>query len=394
MTLERTEAAGRASGRQVTLRVKQSLWGFTPLPRLGSAVLVSAVSFALICDATVALMQDSPAVNSLFEAAAVMSVALFMWRPPLAASLLSVAGFAAHGLSIAGSYSLLLAVVAGLTVYTCSRLVSLTYFGASALWVVIALVDGDQIEVGGAIAVAAVGTLSGVIGFSFRRWRLKERALAADNVRLADEASRAITAERERIVDELHNIISHDLTVVLMHARALEFVDTSEGRQQSERAIASASAQALTDIRRMMRLVQHGSEQGESTLEPIREVVCSASKELHNAGIETRLDVPQSITPISNTINTALVHIVRECTTNILKHVPDAREAVLSIQNEGGRVRLRIENDRAPVTGKLIAESSGYGLERLRERVDFLGGNLSVDKSASRWIVDVALPHT
>ncbi len=376
--------------------LRKTLWDSAQLNKYGRLGLISVVTVALISNALISFTGASEAPRTLAETGLLLAIGCFALRPPIAAIALVLAGVAAIGTDTAGAYVLAVAAVAGLVVFTCSTLLSIGYLVAVSAWAVIAEFATDSLNEGASIGMIAIGLASAGVGWALRSSRHRERALAADVDRLTQETARAIQGERDRIADELHNIIAHDITIVVMHARTLELLDDQEERSRSTEVITTAATQALTDIRRMLRIA-HGmssaSPDVDAADEPIAETLRAIHRELSDLCGDLDLEVPARVR-VSTAINATLRHVARECATNIMKHAPHSPRVRIRLLQEADTVSLTIANAPGRPGTAQSGSATGYGLDRMAHRVELLGGTFTAGMNGGDWVVSATVPSS
>ncbi|MDQ0028964.1 sensor histidine kinase [Arthrobacter bambusae] len=374
----------------------RGFWTFATLPVGARRALAAVVGVALLADGVLAFLARTPLPTAIVDIGALIAIGAFAWRPRVAATVLATWGLVATLLGAGGSYSLAVAISVGLVTSTCGRWLSVSYCVATVAWAIVAEGFGQGFVQGGGVGGVAVGVASGLIGWGFRGGRARESQLAADIDRLKRESASAVQMERDRIADELHNIIAHDITTVVMQARAFELVDDPVSRDTSRRAITDAATQALTDIRRMLRLVQGRDEAvggaGAGTVS-LSATLESLSLGLGSMGASVELSLPGSEISMSNTIETTLVHIAREAATNVMKHARQTPLIRLAVTSDREGVTLLVWN--APSSGgdDLGTDEAGYGLKRMNDRVMLLGGTFEAGGDETGWTVTATVPR-
>ena len=379
-------------------------WRSQRLPRSGRIAVITVIVVALVAHGIVDVTVGDPTPSSYADVGMLAAFAAFAWRPPLAAIGLLIGSIAGLLLGIGGPYMLALGVAAGLVIYTCRRWFAVTFCGIAAVLTGATEIVHQGIASGGSLGVLAVGLASGMVGWGLRRGHDREQQLHAreqqltdDVARLETEAAQAVGAERNRIADELHNIIVHDITIVVMHSRALKLIDDPEERERSIRGISTAASQAMTDIRRMLNVVRDDtppvegadSVEVESVLNRIQQV----ASELTALGARVQIVVPESLA-VSTSIEATLWHLVNECATNIMKHMPNTPEVHLHLTTTPNDAMLRVWNADAPARSDIPEVDSGYGLQRMADRVSLLDGSLTYGKSSNGgWVVEATLPR-
>lgn len=330
----------------------RGFWAFTALPAGARLALGAVVPVGLLVDGVLAFLAQTPMPIATVYVGALIAIGTFAWRPPVAATVLVACGLVATFLGAGGPYSPALAVSVGVVTTTCGRWLTVSYCVVTLALAIVPAGVGQGLAQGGGIGSVAVGLASGLIGWGFRGGRAREHQLAADIDRLKRESTAAVQMERDRIADELHNIIAHDITTVVMQARALELVDDPGTREKSRRAITDAATQALTDIRRMLRLVQGTDETiGGAGVDALSLAATLESLRLGlgSMGASIELSFPGSEISISNSIETTLVHIAREAATNVMKHARQTPSIRLAVTSERECITLQVWN--APSSG-------------------------------------------
>lgn len=207
----------------------------------------------------------------------------------------------------------------------------------------------------------------------------------------AHVAAQAVVEERRRIARDIHDLVGHSLTVVLLHVtgarRALR-----RNPESAEEALASAEKvgrDSLAEIRRSVSLLRTDESidtQPAPTASDIRQLVANGQA----AGQNIDLAVSGDLNALSGSTGLTAYRIVQESLSNAAKHAAGALIDVDIVVTDK-EICLGIENERrvAP-TG---ADRSGYGLIGMRERVQAVGGTLVVGPAGGCWRVDVTLPR-
>jgi signal transduction histidine kinase len=198
----------------------------------------------------------------------------------------------------------------------------------------------------------------------------------------------ALRHERARIASELHDIIGHAISVMVIQAAAGQrLVGHDPGRaREAFAAIAESARQGQEDLNRLVELLG-GTETGGPDLTLIEEVVTRASR--------SGLDVSCRFEGDHDTVAAGTAHIafrvVQESLTNALRHAPGATVRVL-VNGSAGRLTVRVENDGS-VQERLNVSGTGHGLMGLRERVQALDGQLRAGPTPhGGWLVEATLP--
>jgi signal transduction histidine kinase len=198
----------------------------------------------------------------------------------------------------------------------------------------------------------------------------------------------ALRHERARIASELHDIIGHAISVMVIQAAAGQRLvgrDPDRAREAFA-AIAESARQGQEDLNRLVDLLG-GAEVAGPDLTLIDEVVTRAAR--------SGLDVSCRFEGDHDTIAAGTAHIafrvVQESLTNALRHAPGAAVQVL-INGSAGHLTVRVENERS-VQDRLGLSGTGRGLAGLRERVQELGGQLRAGPTPrGGWLVEATVP--
>jgi signal transduction histidine kinase len=198
----------------------------------------------------------------------------------------------------------------------------------------------------------------------------------------------ALRHERARIASELHDIIGHAISVMVIQAAAGQrLVGRDQTRaEQAFAAIAESARQGREDLGRLVELLG-GMETRGPDLALIDEVVTRAAR--------SGLDVSCRFEGGHDSVAAGTAHIafrvVQESLTNALRHAPGAAVRVL-VNGSETSLTVRVENDHS-VQERLNLAGTGRGLTGLRERVQALGGQLLAGPTPrGGWLVEATLP--
>nr|WP_246157573.1 histidine kinase [Catellatospora sichuanensis] len=225
------------------------------------------------------------------------------------------------------------------------------------------------------------------LGYAWSTRRRYERSLR-DRVRLLDEAGEAavaaaLAAERDRIARELHDIVSHNVSLMIIQAGAARQVVTGAPQDATEAllAVESSGREAMSELRALLGVLSAGDD-GEDDLTPqpgmgrLEELVDRVAF----AGLPVDLTVEGQPRPLPPGIDLTAYRVIQEALTNALKHASGAR-AEVHVRYTDRHLRLEVLNTGPSVlTGQAVPPSApaetGRGLLGLRERVAAFGGHL------------------
>jgi signal transduction histidine kinase len=221
-----------------------------------------------------------------------------------------------------------------------------------------------------------------------RRFRLLVAELEATRDRLAEQA---VFTERRRIAAELHDLVGHSLTVVLLFltgARRRVHDDPSSA-EDALRQAEEIGRRSLADIRRSVAGLR---EEGRTAdLQPAPGVcdVPALIEQARSAGSDVALQFTGPVDHVEAMIGLAVYRIIQESLANATRHAPGA---TVQVQVDVGERAVEVEVvDRggSPTAGGV----AGMGLIGMRERVEALGGRLAAGPDVGGWRVEAVLPR-
>ncbi len=204
----------------------------------------------------------------------------------------------------------------------------------------------------------------------------------------------AFLEERRRIARDVHDLVAHSLTVVMLHLTAarlaVERDPSGAGATLSEAE--RLGRQALAEVRRLVELLRRdeGPEPG-GPLPGVRDLPDLVSR-LAAAGMAVELQVEGDQDALSPSAGLGLFRIAQEALSNAGRHCPGARTEV-RLRVADGEARLSVHNGSAPGERMPATRTAaGHGLAGMRERAALLGGTLRAGPSGSGWLVDCVIP--
>lgn len=203
-------------------------------------------------------------------------------------------------------------------------------------------------------------------------------------------AEQAREGERRRIAREMHDVLAHRLSLLSLHAGALEFRPDAPPAEVATAAavIRGAARAALEELREVIGVLREGTEATTQPAQPSLPDLRALVEEARAAGTRVDLDLDpadeDAWAPIPERNGRTAYRIVQEGLTNARKHAPGARVQVRVGARPSGAVEIEIVNPRAvaaaiPVPGAAAGDlpGAGSGLIGLGERVALVGGELS-----------------
>ncbi|WP_307870922.1 sensor histidine kinase [Micromonospora sp. C51] len=281
----------------------------------------------------------------------------------------------------------------GLSVYTVAVSTSmhrsvLCVAGCLAL-VSVALVfsESDLWSRTGAVGYAAFMIVpAGMIG-----WLVRERRALA--VRQGEHLVRqAATDERLRVARDVHDVVAHTLSLIVVKAAVANHVAEADPREAGAalRVIEETGRNALTDVRRVLGVLREGTPYAPN---PGLDELPALARQAAIGGVDVRLDVRReepAAAAVPESVGLAVYRIVQEAVTNVVKHAAPAN-CWATVTVTPGEVRVEVIDDgRRPV----FPVGEGHGIVGMRERVAVHGGEFHAGpRSSGGFIVTASLPY-
>jgi signal transduction histidine kinase len=398
------------------------------LPRIGHARRVRAVgreaglmTLSLVVGivsfgAMLTLVEEAGAAGPRIEllllldaAAGLLAVALLPLRRRAPVTVAVVLGV----IAAVSSLGLLAAAIALVSLATRRRpkeiaLVAAVWIAAVATWELAGFsslpVTPEELPLTGALLVVVLGLLV-VVGL-YVGGRRELLASLRERARLTEEeqalrSEQAADHERTRIAREMHDVLAHRLSLVALHAGALEYrddLDASEVRATAG-VVRDNARTALTELREVLGVLRDPS--GSPAAPPPQPTLADLPALLDEAralGVEvhaqvhpgTRDDLPR----LSATASRHAYRVVQECLTNARRHAPGMPVEVSLGGRAGGSLRIVVQNPlpAAPASGATTPAPPGHGLAGIAERALSVGGTLDVSRRDGQHVVEAVLP--
>ena len=232
------------------------------------------------------------------------------------------------------------------------------------------------------LGIAVVHVTGAVVGevMHDRRLRvagLEERARRAEAERelLARDA---VLRERASIARDLHDVVAHGMSVMVVQAGAAQRVlgtDPARAAAALEQ-VQVAGREALAEMRRMLGVLREADGSTEYAPQPTLDDLAAMVQRCVDAGVPTELLVEGAPSARSAGAEMTAYRIVQEALTNVVKHGGRPVRATVRVRYAIDHVRLEVDDDGRGATSGDLAASTGHGLIGMRERVDVYGGVL------------------
>ena len=251
------------------------------------------------------------------------------------------------------------------------------------------------------LARVAIGPLVALYFIARRRLvqALTERAERAERERyLLAEQARA--EERARLAGEMHDVVSHRVSLMVLQAGALRMTATDEATRQAAEELRASGCQALDELRDLIGILRTAPEDNETPAAPGLAALVAESTSVGTPAELIEDGDPALASPV---ISRTAYRIVREALTNVRKHAPGAR-VVVRVEYDPAQLRLTVRNSAPTAPGTVLADTvlagqalantgSGLGIAGLRQRIELVHGTLRAGPAADGgFCVDATLP--
>jgi signal transduction histidine kinase len=236
--------------------------------------------------------------------------------------------------------------------------------------------------------LTVIFALSWVIGDRLRTRRayyaqLEERAERLQREREA-QSRVAVAAERARIARELHDVVAHNVSVMVVQADGAAYVldAAPDQARQALGTISTTGRQALAEMRRLLGLLRSGDDAGgEYVPQPGVDQLADLVEQVRGAGLPVRFEVAGEARPLSSGLELTAYRIVQEALTNVRKHGGEGVSASVRLVFRDAALDLLVEDDGLGRPDGLYAQGGrdglGQGLIGMRERIGMVGGTLA-----------------
>lgn len=244
--------------------------------------------------------------------------------------------------------------------------------------------DGSvaNVEVVGQLSTAVVAAL---LGLYVRSRRATEQALRERAERLEREqeltARAAVDEERRRIARELHDVVAHHVSVMTLHAGALErqlrTADMDAASLQAAASIRSSGQQAMTELRRLLGLLRREDDDEGRAPQPDLTALELLVDRMAGTGVVASLAVTGPAHEVSAGMALAVYRIVQEALTNVLRHAgPVPVEITVEVRDAEVAVRIRDHGTPDEEPPPYPSAIGGRGLLNMRERAALFAGTV------------------
>jgi signal transduction histidine kinase len=249
------------------------------------------------------------------------------------------------------------------------------------------------------ISVPVMFALGWLVGWALRERTerteaAEERAARAEREREA-AARVAVAEERARIARELHDVVAHAVSVIVLQVGAVRhrMPESAGADREALRNVEEAGRTALAEMRRLLNAMREDGDEAELGPHPGLADLDRLVRDVGAAGLEVTVRTDGEPRPLPAGLDLSAYRIVQEGLTNSLKHSGAARaEVVVAYEPEALRLEVRDPGDRDGRAGTTV-NGRGHGLVGIRERVKIFGGEMSAGPApGGGFLVRARLP--
>jgi signal transduction histidine kinase len=259
-----------------------------------------------------------------------------------------------------------------------------------------ALAGGTRFGTLDVIAIALVGAIAAGTGIYIGGKRTSITTLEERTERMDREqrllAERAVAEERVRISQELHDVVAHNVSLIVVQAQALGATAGDEKVREATDGIADLGRRTMAEMHRTLRLLRAHDDRPELAPQPGLADLDDLLARSRAAGLDVELAVEGAPRRLAQGVDLSAFRIVQEALTNVVKHAGRARTSV-TVTYGPEALELTIADDgdgrrRGP------AAPGGHGLIGMRERTALFGGSLTAGPAAGHgFVVRASLPY-
>jgi len=218
-----------------------------------------------------------------------------------------------------------------------------------------------------------------------------------------DQAARiAVGEERGRIARELHDVVAHAVSVMVVQADGASYAITSNPAVAARalNTISETGRGALAELRRLLDVLRNEDGDSEPRVpQPNAEALVELAERCRSSGLAVDLDIDEDLGDLPAGVSLGVYRIVQESLTNALKHAGRGAKASVRVHRNGDVMEIEVTDDGAGQANSLVKASAaagvpgGNGLIGMRERAHVFGGSLDVGPAAGGgWRVRAKLP--
>jgi len=245
------------------------------------------------------------------------------------------------------------------------------------------------------VGLTGLATAAGVLGVTIRQRRALLASLQEKAARLEFERDQegrlGAAAERARIAREMHDIVAHNLSVMIALAEGATYAMDSSPERAAEatQRVSATGREALVEMRRLLGVLREESSAQPLEPQPSLGRLDELLARVHAAGIPVTMDLVGDPHELADGVQLTVFRVAQEALTNTLKHAARPTCAHLALSCRPGQVELEVTDTGE---GRAAAAGGGRGLHGMRERAATYGGKLEAGpRPQGGWRVHLRL---
>jgi signal transduction histidine kinase len=247
-------------------------------------------------------------------------------------------------------------------------------------------------NMGADVSILLQGLLVSGLGVGFGSQTRRLRVANERLVKLADADKRnAVVEERRRIAGELHDVAAHHLSAVIVKSKLALRLDTHDDLRIANEFASGSASEALSSMRNLVGVLSDEDEDAPLAPQPRLDELTNIKRRMESAGLTIDLQMADALPPLSRQVELAVVRIVQEALTNVLRHRGPGR-AWVNIGMQARTLNVVVDDDGTSPNSS-VDYTTGHGLLGMKERAVSCGGLLNIGSSPQGgWRVAAALP--
>ena len=370
----------RGNGPGYAQRVSLALpaWLGRPSPRVVDAGVAALVGIPVIVSATANGAQQDRTLLGLLVAMATILPLLFRRRWPFAAlaAVLAVAVTSPIDAQFAFPLAALLYTIGSSRSWEATVAAAASVVAAGLAY---QLAGGPDLSTGDLVGTGLLCAVTGGTGLYVGSRRASFDALSEHAERLDRErellAQRAVAEERLRIAQELHDVVAHNVSLIVVQAQALGATVRDDRVAEATDGIADLGRQAMAEMHRTLKLLRAGDDEAAGRApQPGLADLEGLIERSRSAGLPLEVAVEGASRPLSPAVDLSAYRILQEALTNVFKHAGRVPTAV-TLGYRAEALELTVTDMGSARLGAVAP--GGHGLVGMRERAALFGGTLT-----------------
>lgn len=209
------------------------------------------------------------------------------------------------------------------------------------------------------------------------------------------QAKIAVGEERSRIARELHDVVAHAVSVMIVHADGAAYTIRTqpEVAENAVRTIAETGRLALTEMRRLLGVLRSEDAETQWAPQPDARGVVELAENTRAAGVPVQLEITGDVEDLPAGVGLSVYRIVQEALTNTIKHAGTGTSALVRLARTPEELRLEVVDNGFGTPHDVVKVSGGNGLIGMRERAAVLGGDFEAGPNpGGGWRVRATFP--